>query len=102
MERIQRTAQKGFILDSDRKKLLVIRYSDSRYQAQKLNGKLALPGGQIDFGREPDEEFVREVEEETGITATAGLPFYIWTWTYEKDDVEKQIVAVARLGYYES
>ncbi len=101
-EREQRTAQKGLVLDTEKKRVLVIKYSDSRYQSHKLNGKLALPGGQIDFGEEPDNGFVREVEEETGITCEPGTPFYIWTWIYKKDGVEKQIVAIARLGFYKS
>lgn len=101
VEQEQRTAQKGFILDQTQKHLLVIKYRDSQF-VPGLNGKYGLPGGQIEFGGDPDQEFTREVEEETGITVTPGIPFYIYTWTYSKGEKEKQIIAVARLAYYES
>jgi 8-oxo-dGTP pyrophosphatase MutT (NUDIX family) len=95
------TAQKGIILNKSRNKILAIKYADSNYLPQKLNGKLALPGGKIEFSETPDKSFIREVLEETGITITPDLPFYIWSWTYNKDGDLQQIVAVARLGYYQ-
>lgn len=93
-------AQKGIILNRKRDKILVIKYNESVYLPQKLNGKLALPGGKIEFGEDPDKSFIREVSEETGITITPDLPFYIWSWTYDKDGDLQQIVAVARLASY--
>lgn len=95
-------AQKGLILDSTRSKILVNKYSESKYLPEKLVGKVCLPGGQIEFGEEPDDSFIREVFEETGVTITPLLPFYTWTWIYKKDNIKKQIVAVARLGLYKN
>lgn len=95
-------AQKGLVLDRSKTKILVIKYSHSDYLPKKINGKLGLPGGQMDFGEKPDASFIREVKEETGITITPSLPFYIWSWKYKKENTYKQIVAVARLAYYKS
>jgi len=63
---------------------------------------MGLPGVQIEFGEYPDSAFVREVQEETGIIITPLLPFYTFTWTYQKENQKKQIVAMARLGIYHS
>ncbi len=100
MNNVLAFAQKGFVLDNTRNQLLTIKYTNSKYLPDKLDGKLALPGGQIDFGENLDTSFIREVEEETGITITPSLPFYVFTWIYNKEDVQKQIIATARLAYY--
>lgn len=36
-----------------------------------------LPGGGIDFGEHPDDAVVREIHEETGLSAEAGRPIWI-------------------------
>ena len=36
-----------------------------------------LPGGGIDFGEHPDDALVREVHEETGLSATVGRPLLV-------------------------
>jgi ADP-ribose pyrophosphatase YjhB (NUDIX family) len=94
-------AQKGFVLNKKRNKFLAVRYLSSKYLPEKLNGKLALPGGQMELGEDPDKSFIREIEEETGVNIIPSLPFYSYTWTYQKEDTLKQIVAVARLGSYQ-
>jgi 8-oxo-dGTP pyrophosphatase MutT (NUDIX family) len=102
MKNIFSFAQKGLVFNNTRKKILVNRYLESKYLPDKLIGRLCLPGGQVDFGEDPDKSFVREVKEETGITIKPLLPFYVWTWIYKKDDSRKQIVAVARLAFYKN
>jgi 8-oxo-dGTP pyrophosphatase MutT (NUDIX family) len=85
-EREQKTAQKGFILDPERNHLLTIRYKHAPFMP-KLDGKYGLPGGQIDFGEKPDDALKREIIEETGIITVISIPFYIFTWTYQKEHV---------------
>ncbi len=46
------------------KELLLVR-RESRGD-EKLHGKWELPGGRIEFGEDPEETAVREVDEETG------------------------------------
>ncbi len=96
------TAQKALVLSKSRNKILVIKYLYSKYTPNKINGKLGIPGGQINFSEKPDDSVIREVREETGITITPSLPFYIWTWICNDEDNNKQIIAVARLSYYKS
>lgn len=99
MKKILSFAQKGLIFNN-KGEILLIKYSSSKYLSRKLNGKLALPGGQVNFGEDLDTSFVREVFEETGAEITPGIPFYSWTWTYKKDKDLKQIIAVAKLGKF--
>jgi 8-oxo-dGTP pyrophosphatase MutT (NUDIX family) len=95
-------AQKGLVLDKTKSKILVIKYSDAKYMASKLKNKLGLPGGKIEFEEQPDQSFINEVKEETGITIKPLLPFYTWTWIYQKENTQIQIVAIARLAHYQS
>lgn len=99
---IQKTAQKALVLNKTRTHFLALKYLSSRYFPTELVGKYGLPGGQMEFGEDPDAAIIREVQEETGITITPSLPFYIWQWQYEKDGHPKQIVAVGRLCFYKS
>lgn len=102
MNKIIAFAQKGLILDKTKSKLLTIRYGSAKYTSEKVSGKLALPGGKLDFGETPDESFIREVKEETGVTIIPGNPLHIYSWTYTKDEDQVQIVALARIGFYKS
>jgi 8-oxo-dGTP pyrophosphatase MutT (NUDIX family) len=101
MNQILYFAQKGLILDPSGTKLLMILYSDAKYNLE-IKDKFGLPGGRIEFGENLDEAFAREIMEETGIVAKASDPVYIWTWTYDKEDTKVQIVATARIGTYVS
>lgn len=85
----QRIAQKGVILNKTKDSLLLIKYESNKYQSQKLAGKLGLPGGQMEFGEQPDESFIREIKEETGMLIKPLEPFYIWTWIYQKGSEDK-------------
>ena len=102
MLKILSFAQKGLIVDQKHSHLLASKYLTSKFLPEKLTNKLCLPGGQIEWGENPDISFIEEVRQETGITITPLLPFYIWSWTYPKGNTQKQIVAVARLGIYRS
>lgn len=102
MSQIISFAQKGLVLAPTNTKVLVSKYLTSKYLPKKLINKFCLPGGQINFGEQPDNSFVNEIKEETGIVIIPLAPFYIWTWIYKKEGVEKQIIAVARLGYFKS
>ncbi len=97
-----RFAQKGLVLNKERTKVLVIKYSSNLYNNTKLAGKYALPGGRFEFGEEVDHQIIREVKEETGVIVKPLLPFYTWTWRYQKEDIEVQIVAIARVCIYKS
>jgi 8-oxo-dGTP pyrophosphatase MutT (NUDIX family) len=99
---IQSFAQKGIVFNKAKTAILTARYLKSKYAPEKLNGKLFLPGGQADFGEQPDASFIREVREESGITILPLQPVYIWTWIYTKGADTKQIFAVARLARYQS
>ena len=90
-------AQKGVIVNK-KGELLLSKYSYSKYQKKKLNGKLCLPGGKIRFGENIDESFKREVHEETGIIIKPGFPFYIFQFIYKKENIPTQIVVVVRYG----
>jgi 8-oxo-dGTP pyrophosphatase MutT (NUDIX family) len=90
-------AQKGLVLDPTKTKILVHRYKNAKYRSAQLSGKLGLPGGRLNFGEQPDDSLIREVEEETGVMVLPFLPFYTWTWIYQREDEEVQIVATARL-----
>ena len=95
-----RLAQKGIILNIKRTHILVQKYLSSKYNPLKVVNKFALPGGKMEFGELPDEAFIREVEQETGIIITPLKPIDIWTWIYDKDGVKTQIVAVSRLAEF--
>jgi 8-oxo-dGTP diphosphatase len=95
-------AQKAIILNKEKSHILVQKYLSSKYSPAKIIGKLALPGGKIEFGEQPDESLIREVYEETGVSVKPSDPIDVWTWIYDKEGSKIQIVAVSRIAYYES
>ena len=59
------------VLCDDAGRVLLIKRSD--------NGKWALPAGALEIGESITEAAVREVREETGLTATRLTPFALYT-----------------------
>ncbi len=94
-------AQKGVVFSKDRKSLLFIK-TESKFMPDKLNGKLALSGGKVDFGEDIDTACIREIQEETGVIVRPSVPIYTWAWTYKRDGCDIEIVANARLCVYQS
>lgn len=68
-------AQKAFILREG--KVLLVRKS---LLAPVHPGKWEVPGGRLEPGEDLTAHLRREVFEETGITAVAVEPFYLWDW----------------------
>ncbi len=54
----------GAVIKEEEKELLLVRRKSEG--DEKLHGRWELPGGRIDFGENPEETAVREVNEETG------------------------------------
>lgn len=96
-------AQKGIILNKEKDSILVNKYTDSKYLPEKLTGRMCLPGGRV-YEDEPDlgTSFVKTIEKETGVKMIPKLPFYVWDWSYEIDSKVQNIVAIGRVGIYES
>ena len=67
VEQVTRVAAYGVIVHEYR--ILLCRLSGKVPQAA---GKWTLPGGGVEFGEHPEATVVREVDEETGLTATVG------------------------------
>lgn len=102
-EKLFSCAQKILIIDIKNPKkirLLLGKYIDATYLSIKLKGKYCLPGGQFEFGQTPEENAKQEVFEETGVEVEPSFPLDIWTWVYEKNGIQKQIVATSRIAIY--
>lgn len=55
------------ILTPDNQKVLLVKHTK---EAQNSEGVYGLPGGRIELGESPREAAIRELNEETGLTAT--------------------------------
>jgi 8-oxo-dGTP diphosphatase len=72
--RAQRTRISAYALIQDSGRVLLCRLSK---ELPRWEGCWTLPGGGLNFGENPEEAMIREVEEETGLyvraTALAGI-----------------------------
>jgi len=99
---IQKFAQKFIIYNPKKDAILVNKYLTSKYLPVKLINKFCLPGGQVAFGMSPLDSALQEVQEETGVKIKPWEILNCWSWTYKKDEDDKQICAIARIGLYVS
>ncbi|QQS39179.1 NUDIX hydrolase [Candidatus Woesebacteria bacterium] len=93
-------AQKAIILNRSNNKILVQKYVDGKFTREKVRGKYGLPGGKMDFGETPEETLIREVKEETGVTVKPIKIFQTYTWTYQRNEDNIQIVATAWIAKF--
>lgn len=89
--------QKAFIKKGN--KILVLR--DPHYVK---NGQVGLdfPGGRFRYGGDPEEELLREVDEETGLVIKVGKPFTVWTNKNHARVMPKPIYLIAFICTYQS
>ncbi len=83
------TATKAFI--NYRGKILILKES-SKYSDGTNSGKYDVVGGRIEPGQRFDKSLLREIKEETGLTAKLGKPFYVGEWRPEVRGEKWQIV----------
>lgn len=70
-------ATKAFVVY--RNKILILREAD-KYRDGTNSGKYDVVGGRIKPGQRFDESLLREINEETGLVAAIGKPFYVGEW----------------------
>lgn len=75
-------AQKVFVFN-DEKKFLTMR----RTKTAPTNPlKWDLPGGDVEFGENPQKSILREIKEETGLVVKNPVVFDIWSHINSDDD----------------
>ena len=89
MERRFFVAVKALLFDQD--KLLLVKRSD---KARGEHHYWELPGGRMEFGESPEEALLRELAEETGLSAKILCP--LQTWNFFREETT-QIVGVTFL-----
>ena len=89
MERRFFVAVKALLFDQD--KLLLVKRSD---KARGEHHYWELPGGRMEFGETPEETLLRELAEETGLSAKILCP--LQTWNFFREETT-QIVGVTFL-----
>lgn len=60
-------------------KILLLKESE-KYSDGTNAGKFDVVGGRVKPGQRFDESLIREIQEETGLTAKIGRPFYVNEW----------------------
>lgn len=89
MERRFFVAVKALLFDQD--KLLLVKRSN---KARGEHHYWELPGGRMEFGETPEEALLRELAEETGLSAKILCP--LQTWNFFREETT-QIVGVTFL-----
>ena len=87
-----RVSVKALILDESRTKFLIVKED---------NGFWELPGGGLDWGATPQEDLMREIEEEMGLKTTqiAEQPSYFFTVDQERRSDPSKRMWVANVLY---
>ena len=70
-------ATKAFIVHNG--KVLILREASTYHDGSNV-GKYDVVGGRVQPGQRFDESLLREIEEETGLKATIGRPFFVNEW----------------------
>ena len=70
-------ATKAFLFYKD--KVLILREAD-KYKDGTNSGKYDVVGGRVEPGQKFNESLLREIKEETGLSAKIGKPFYVGEW----------------------
>lgn len=83
-------ATKAFLIHNG--KVLIVREAATNKDGSGV-GKYGFVGGRIEPGQRFDESLLREIKEETGLTATIGKPFYVDEWRPVVRGEQWQIVA---------
>lgn len=58
-----------------------------RAEGSHLEGLWEFPGGKVEAGEEPHEAALRELREETGLTASSAEPLSVFHYAYPDRDV---------------
>lgn len=86
----QLVAMKAFLVRDG--KVLILRESLKNPDGTNV-GKYDVVGGRVEPGERFDETLKREIQEETGINATLGRPFFVGEWRPVVRGEQWQIIA---------
>lgn len=84
----QFVAMKAFLVFEG--KVLIIRESKERNRAN--SGQFDLVGGRVELGETFEDALLREIKEETGLTASIGKPFFVGEWRPKINGEQWQII----------
>lgn len=82
----------AFIRNED-KVLVAMRAADDSF----LPGHWEQVGGSLDWGEEPSEGLIREVQEETGLSVEVIKPYYVSQYIDEEEDSIIEITYICKV-----
>ncbi|MDY7103190.1 MAG: NUDIX domain-containing protein [Actinomycetota bacterium] len=83
MEVEWRRAAAYVVCRDDRQRILLTRFV---HESHPDSGRWTMPGGGMEWGEHPAETAARELEEETGLTATIGAVVGVFSRWYAADE----------------